>query len=87
MNETPPRPFYKRKRWIAAGLIWLVLAYPLSSGPAAYAIRLGWIDPTGGVVAFWSPQAPACYWTGGIDHYADWSRWWSRLAIRHSESL
>jgi hypothetical protein len=39
----PPRPFYKRKRWIAAGVHWLGIAYPLSLGPLFYAAGNGWI--------------------------------------------
>lgn len=41
----PPRPFYKRKRWIAAGVLWLVVpaAYLGSFGPAAYCVGRGWM--------------------------------------------
>lgn len=27
---TPQRPWWKRKHWIAAGVLWLLLSYPLS---------------------------------------------------------
>jgi hypothetical protein len=30
------RPCWRKKRWIAAGLLWLGLTYPLSSGPVCY---------------------------------------------------
>jgi hypothetical protein len=37
------RPWWKRKRWAAALLLWLVAAYPLSAGPACYAEWAGWL--------------------------------------------
>ena len=37
------RPFWKRKRWIAAAVLWLLFAYPLSLGPAIYMNGRGWI--------------------------------------------
>lgn len=33
---TEYKPFWKRKRWIAAAVSWLVVAYPLSIGPLLY---------------------------------------------------
>jgi len=44
MSDTRRRPFWKRKRWIAAAVVWLVAIYPLSLGPAMYAVLLGWMD-------------------------------------------
>lgn len=40
---TPPHPFRKRKRWIAVGVSWLLVAYPLSVGPVNYMDGRGWI--------------------------------------------
>lgn len=36
------RPWWKRKRWHAFILFWLVIAYPCSIGPAHYAAGRGW---------------------------------------------
>jgi len=45
-NETPRRTWYRKKRtWAAAGLALLVW-YPISFGPAAYAAGRGWIGGT-----------------------------------------
>lgn len=43
MMTTASLPFWKHKRWIAAGVLWLVVAYPISVGPIAYAVERGWI--------------------------------------------
>ena len=43
MNRPARRPWWKRKRWVAAGLLWLLLAYPLSVGLLAYADGRGWV--------------------------------------------
>lgn len=43
MTAAPHRPWWRKKRWLAAGLLWLVLAYPLGRGPAAYAVVRGWL--------------------------------------------
>jgi hypothetical protein len=47
MNEPHRAPFWKRKRWIAAGVVWLVIVpfvYPLSFGPLLYLNRRGWFQ-------------------------------------------
>jgi hypothetical protein len=36
MTDAPQKPFWKRKRWIAAAVVWLLVAYPASLGPVAY---------------------------------------------------
>jgi len=33
----PPRPWYRKKRWWAAALLWLAVSYPASLGPVGYA--------------------------------------------------
>ena len=39
----PRKPFWKRKRWIAAAVLWLVIAYIASEGPVWYAVQRGWL--------------------------------------------
>lgn len=64
----PQRPSWKRKRWVAAGLFWLVVAYPLSLPPFAYAVARGWI-PTPLITAYATP-----YEVGpeAIAHLTEW---------------
>ena len=45
MTDAPRKPLWKRKRWIAAAVLWVVIAYPLSLGPVAYANARGWVPP------------------------------------------
>lgn len=44
--DKPKRPWYRRKRAWAALVLWLVVAYPLSRGPAEYASVRGWLPPS-----------------------------------------
>lgn len=39
------KPGWKRKRWIACGVLWLTLPvlYPLGAGPLAYSLERGWV--------------------------------------------
>ena len=80
---TPPRPFYKRKRWIAAGAIWLLIAYPLSLGPVAFFAMMDWLPPwlSTTVTIAYQPLdnlgdsglgAPITYWVG---LWMDLARW------------
>ena len=41
MAEIRRKPFWKLKRWLVLAVLWLALMYPVSFGPAAYAMRLG----------------------------------------------
>ncbi|MDQ3332301.1 MAG: hypothetical protein M3552_16900 [Planctomycetota bacterium] len=41
----PKRAWWKRKRWIAAAVLWLVLAYPLGFGVIPYADGRHWVPP------------------------------------------
>ncbi len=57
MPEPQRKPFWKRKRWIAAAALWLVIAYPMSLGPMNYADARGWVPRSlyGVLNAFYSP--------------------------------
>ena len=83
MTGAPRKPFWKRKRWIAAAVLWLMVAYPLSTGPAAYAIERGWIAPFGRVNAIWLPVMTVCERIGMMPRYIRWCQWWSDLARQH----
>ena len=50
MQAKPSKPRWKRKRWIAAGVLALAVCYPLSAGPAAYAVGRGWLPGFVGLI-------------------------------------
>lgn len=52
-GEKPERPWWRRNR-TAAVLVWLLIAYPLSVGPAGYARGRGWL-PRIPCVVFFAP--------------------------------
>ncbi len=52
MAEPQRAPGWKRKRWIAAAAMWLVIAYPLSIWPAAYLVGRGWLPAATASVAY-----------------------------------
>ena len=41
MSRVCPR--WRKKRWAAVIVLWLVVAYPLSLGPAIYLNARGWV--------------------------------------------
>jgi len=52
----------------AAFAVWLLVAYPLSIGPAAYCAGRGWIEPGGqALVAFYRPLVGPPLRLGGPD--------------------
>jgi hypothetical protein len=84
MTDAPRKPFWKRKHWIAAAVLWLVLAYPLSAGPAACALGRGWIANS--AYHFYSPliEAERALWQWPPDTL--WDRYCSyfyELGQRH----
>lgn len=42
------KPWWRRKRWFAVTVLWLLLTYPLSLWPFAYAVGRGWFSETFG---------------------------------------
>jgi len=63
MREPAPKPFWKRKRWIATAVLWLLLAYPLGFGVISYADGRHWVSPDlyGPLQTLYFP----CFTTGG----------------------
>lgn len=55
MNDQPHKPRWKRKRWIVMVLLWLAIAYPLSLGPAFYALGRQWLPPTSLIESAYAP--------------------------------
>jgi hypothetical protein len=80
MTEAPRKPFWKRKRWIAAGVLWLVIAYPVSEGPARYAEMRHWIPFTPAYL----PLETAEQWVPGYWTFRwQWKQYWETLAYNH----
>lgn len=77
------RPWWKKKRWLAALVLWVAVAYPLSAGPAAYCAARGWC-PMGLANAAYAPLALAVRPSPGLRRtFEDYGRWWLRLAAEH----
>lgn len=57
MEGEPKRPWWRRKRVWAAGLLWCLLAgYPLGAWPVGYAIGRGWLPDA--AVRLYRPMFP-----------------------------
>jgi hypothetical protein len=57
MTDAPRKPFWKRKRWIAATMLWLALMYPASLGPVIY-VGSRWSMPQGSAELLQQVYAP-----------------------------
>jgi hypothetical protein len=83
MAETPRKPFWKRKRWIAVAVLWLVVMYPLSVGPACYSRNRGWLGPE-----FWNVYLPVMIAIESIPglgpSYDAYIHWWSGMGTDHA---
>lgn len=75
MSQPLVRPWWRKKRWIAAILLWLVITYPTSVGPAAYLLRLGILPfPTFEIIYRPLFKLPESTWQAV---YLDrWFGWW-----------
>jgi hypothetical protein len=83
----PRRPWHKRKRTWAAVAVWLVVAYPLSVGPANYAAARGWASipllKTAYTPVFLAAVALDPSRSGSFIVYVDWC---GDLGQRHAAS-
>lgn len=68
------RPVWKRKRWIAAAVVWLVVVYPLSAGPVFYATVRGWF-PYSCYAGYCAPAHALGYAVCG-EYYGAYLGWW-----------
>ena len=64
MTTSTRRPSWKKKRWIAALALWLLIAYPASFIPAAYCLGRGWLPFEEGLTAY-RPVIELGYAIGG----------------------
>src|SRR5690606_33570886 len=80
--DQPTRPWWRKKRCIAAGLLWLFIGYPLGEGPAKYSVARGWL-PLRFVRTVYRPveltigRAPLL--AGSREAYRGW---WNKLGRR-----
>jgi hypothetical protein len=58
MTDAAHLPFWRRKRWIAAGLLLFLFVYPLSAGVMSYLGGLRWLPGYSGM-APWPPAVAA----------------------------
>jgi hypothetical protein len=83
------KPFWKRKRWMAAAALWLLLAYPLSCGPLNYAAQRGWLPdwsyPVTDVLYAPLNQLNARHsWIAERAGFHAYLLWWIGLGRRHA---
>ena len=77
MTAPARRPWYRKKRWIAALAVWLLIAYPVSEGPVRYAEYRGW-NPD---MAVYRPLDAAERWVPGLWTFRwQWKGYWVTLA-------
>lgn len=95
MTAPARRPWWKRKRWWAAIVLWLLLPvlYALSTGPALYVIYAycrtnergqHWYD---WYEAVYGPAERAVFaWPVMEEIGGEYQLWWIGLGISHGES-
>jgi len=79
------RPWWKRKRWVAAAVLLVAFGYPACVAPIFYGAGRGWV-PTWVVGVYLGPVI-AVAGEPGISAPATWLRgyahWWGDLGFRH----
>ena len=87
-SPTTHRPFWKRKRLIAAAVLWLVGVYPLSAGPAIYGVGRQWLS-----LSLWravygpvNSIALAVLPEGMYGQYEEYHGCWLWRGVRHREA-
>jgi hypothetical protein len=82
----PQRLFWKRKRWIAAAVLWLVVvSYPVVSGPAAYCVGRGWIAGQT-FNAVYAPVREVATRTGTNVRWMNWISAWAFRGLKDREA-
>ena len=79
--DEPKQPWWRKKRWWAAGLIWLVVAYAVGYGPLVYAVSRQWLtSPV--AAALFIPAELVSRGTGYEDAMRSYARWWMVKALQ-----
>lgn len=76
----PKKAWWKKRRWIATGALWLALAYPALAGPARYSTAHLWV-PRGVYEVFRPAEALARSRVGEASGYAAYHRWWEQRSL------
>lgn len=89
-TEKPTRR-YRKKWWIAAGALWLLLSpvfYPLSLGPWYYCSRRGWLGHGDFRAQVYYRLYGQLSWRqhDGPAWYLRYNEWWIDLADAHREA-
>ena len=84
--ETDRRPRWRKTRWRAAGLFWLLASYWASIGPLVYGVRRGWV-PVDVYAKAHYPVYTALDLTPFAGLHADYVLWWINLGYRHEEAV
>jgi hypothetical protein len=80
------KPLWKRKRWIAAAVLWLVVLYPLSMGPFMYAFYMDWVPDAvmPAVQIAYGPLAEIMQrYPAFGEAMNDYCDWWHKVSVRH----
>ncbi len=83
-DDTSRRPWWRRKRTATALVLWLLVAYPLSVGPAAYATQRGWITQATAEAYAWPIEAADDAAEAVGDAYQAYVDWFEDVGDRHA---
>jgi len=86
MTTSSRKPFWKRKRWLVATVLWLIVLYPLSMGPFMYPFYMDWVpDKAMRVVqVVYGPLGELSQrWPAFDDALNDYCDWWFEVSVRH----
>jgi hypothetical protein len=78
------RSWWRKKRWWAAAAVWLVVAYPLSAPPVAYAVGRGWLPWSTG--RLYPPPVVSPQLTGITPPFGSWGFRWFMLGREHADA-
>lgn len=81
IGETPPSPpLWKRRGWQFAAVVWLVTAFPMSVGPAAYLDGIGLTS--GGLRPLFLPLT-AFRWFPPVEWWMEYAEYCYELGQSH----
>ncbi len=76
-------PWWKKKRYAAALVVWLPLLYAMTAGPVSYGVGRGWVDPRTSL-ALYRPIAAAIEGTRLWDWWAQFNVYWLKIGQTHA---
>lgn len=85
MTAPARRPWWKRKRWAAAGLLWLVVSYVCGFAAVGFADGRGWV-PRSSYPVFTAAYAPFFGPNGVRPWIEPYATWLYDLGQRHAAS-